>query len=515
MMLEKQKINHKMLTLLLSAGMLTTAHAATVAPPTERIAKTAEVDREKEAKIEPAPLVTFETIAARSGDLLGIPKAKQFQDTILKAMESAYKTSPDILAQRAALRAADEGVVQAKAGWRPSVKATVSGGYGKNYNRGNAVNTTPGATDTTTQSAGLEVRQNLFNGGATVAQTEGAKASIKAQRAALIDAEQTVLFSAVQAYLNVITQLAQLEVLRANENFLKVTLQSTRDKFDVGEETRTSVAQAEAQYASAIAKRQSAEAQLAANVASYKQVVGREPSRLQKPEIPKGLPKTVKQALDKARLNNPKVLSAQYSEIAARRKVDQVNGGLLPSLDVAGSSTVQKQRALNNVNGGLAPFATTETTVNHQVTLGLTIPLYEAGSVRSQKRQAIETAEQSRIKIETALRQIEQQLIAAFQNFEATQSSLKYLKEQVIANEISVEGTKQEMLVGSKILLDVLNAQNALLNAQLSLVQAEQSLYQYAYQIMVMVGVLTAKYMQLQVDYYDPTAHYHEIKSKL
>lgn len=503
------------------------ATAATVATPEERIAKTAEVDLDKEAKIQPAPLITFETIASRSGDLLGLPKGKQFQDTILKAMESAYKTNPDILAQRAALRAADESIVQAKAGWRPRVNATISSGYGKKYNKGDNVNReenlgrNPALTsDTGTQSAQFQVSQNLYNGGATIAAMEGAKANIKAQRAGLIEVEQGTLFAAIQAYLDLITQLAQLEVLRTNENFLKVTLQSTRDKFDVGEETRTSVAQAEAQHAEAIAKRQSAEAQLTAKVATYTQVVGRAPGKLQKPEVPKGLPKTVKEALDRARLNNPTVLKAQYAEITARRKVDELNGGLLPKLELVGTSSVEKSRTLSGLAGTPAGLAATtntsnDTIVNHQVALNLTFPLYEAGSVRSQKRQAIESAEQTRIQIEAALRKIEQQLIAAFQNFEAAQSNLKYYKEQVLANEISVEGTRQEMLVGSKILLDVLNAQNKLLDAQLSLVQVEQNLYLSAYQIMVLMGMLTAKYLQLQVDHYDPTLHYKEIKSKL
>lgn len=525
MMSGKQQIIYKTLSLFLSTGMLTTGHAAALATPTERIAKTAKVDREEEARIQPAPLVTFDTIAARSGDLLGLPKGKQFQDSVLKAMESAYKTNPDILAQRAALRSADENIVQAKAGWRPKVNAIIAGGYGKKYNKGDSVNRNENAgqnpaltSDTGTQSAQLQVRQDLYNGGATIAATEGAKANIKAQRAALIETEQGTLLAAIQAYLDLITQLAQLEVLRANEGFLKVTLQSTRDKFEVGEETRTSVAQAEAQHADAIAKRQSAEAQLAAKIATYKQVVGREPGKLQKPEVPKGLPKTIKEALDRARLNNPTVLKAQYAEIVARRKVDEVNGGLLPKLELVGTSSVEKSRTLSGLAGtpaGLAPSTNTsnDTSVNHQVALNLTIPLYEAGSTRSQKRAAIESAEQNRIQIESTLRKIEQQLIAAFQSFEAAQSNLKYLKEQVIANEISVEGTKQEMLVGSKILLDVLNAQNRLLDAQLSLVQAEQSMYISAYQIMVLMGMLTAKYMHLQVDYYDPTLHYKEVKN--
>lgn len=505
----------------MSSCVLALANAATaVTTPEERIAKTAEVDIESEPKIQTAPLITFETIASRSGELLGLSKAKQFQDTVLKAMESAYKTNPDILAQRAALRAADEGIVQARAGWRPKLNVTASSGYGKIYNKGDGINSGQniGAVDRGVQSAQLQLTQNLYNGGATVAQTEGAKANVKAQRAALIEAEQTTLYAAIQAYLDLITQLAQLEVLRANENFLKVTLQSTKDKFNVGEETRTSVAQAEAQQAEAIAKRQAAEAQLAAKIATYTQVVGREPGRLQKPDVPKGLPKTVKEALERARLNNPTVLKAQYTEITARRKVDEYNGELLPKLGLVGTSSVEKTRNLNNPSGTprelVGTSATNDTVVNHQVTVNLTFPLYEAGAVRSQKRQAIEQAEQNRIQIEATLRKIEQQLIAAFEGFETAQKNLQYYKEQVVANEISVEGTKQEMLVGSKILLDVLNAQNKLLDAQLAFVQVEQNLYLSAYQIMVLMGMLTAKYMQLPVEQYDPMLHYHEVKNK-
>lgn len=508
------------LTLFMTSGLL--GGAAWSVPENthnERISKTADVDVAEENKIKASPLVTFETISARSGELLKpyLSKAADFQDTIQKAMESTYKINPDILSQRAAVRSADETVVQAKAGWRPSINATLSNGYENQRFSGDSVDNNaqnPTLQEGHLQSAQVEVTQNLFNGGATVAQTAGAKAGIKSQRAALIETEQNTLLAAVQAYLDLITQLAQLEVLRANEGFLKVTLHSTKDKFDVGEETRTSVAQGEAQFAEAIAKRQTAEAQLGAKIATYEQVVGRMPGKLAKPSVPQWMPQNIKEALDKARLNNPTVLKAQYAEIAARRKVEQVNGGLLPKVDLRGTSTLSQNRtrkvnALGNLTGGTS----SDFTADHKVTVNVNVPIYEAGSIRSQRRQAIEDAERNRIQIETTRRQIEQQLIQAFQDYDAAKSNLKYYAEQVRANEISVEGTRQEVLVGSKILLDVLNAQNNLLNAQQALVQVEQTLYLSAYKIIVLMGMLTAKSMQLQVEQYDSTAHYREIKN--
>lgn len=522
------------LFLFLTAGSFESVAAVSTPSPSpaltthnERIAKTADVDVAQEKNIKAAPLVTFETISARSGELLKpyLSKATSLKDSLQKAMESTYKANPDILTQRAAVRSADEDVVQAKAGWRPSINATITNGYENQRFSGDSVDAaaaTGGSNASTLseghlQTAQLTVSQNLFNGGATVAQTEGAKAGIKSQRAALIETEQNTLLAAIQAYLDLITQLAQLEVLRANEGFLKVTLQSTQDKFNVGEETRTSVAQAEAQHAEAIAKRQTAEAQLGAKIATYEQVVGRMPGNLEKPTLPKWMPKNIKDALDKARLNNPTILKAQYAEVAARRKVEQVNGGLLPKVDLQGSSNLTQARVRKtNVSAtGIAPGTTSDFTVDHKVTVNITIPVYEAGSIRSQKRQAIEDAERNRIQIEVARRQIEQQLIQAFQDYEAAKSNLKYYAEQVRASEISVEGTRQEMLVGSKILLDVLNAQNQLLNAQQALVQVEQNLYAAAYKIIVLMGMLTAKSMQLQVDHYDATAHYKEIKNNL
>lgn len=482
----------------------------------DRIAKTVEVDLAQENKIKPSPLVTFETISARSGELLKpyLSKATDFQDTIQKAMESTYKINPDILSQRAHVRSADENIVQAKAGWRPSINATLSDGYEKQLFSGDAVD--KGAIPLSRgryQNAQVKVTQNLFNGGGTTAQIDGAKADIKSKRAELIEAEQNTLLAAVQAYLDLITQLAQLEVLRANEGFLKVTLQSTTDKFNVGEETRTSVAQAEAQSAEATAKRHTAEAQLGAKIATYEQVVGRLPGKLAKPIVPQWMPKNVKEALDKARLNNPTILKAQYAEIAARRNVDQVNGGLLPKVDLEGSSTLSQNR-INKLPGTSTPGGnTTDFIADHKVAVTISVPIYEAGTIRSKKRQAIEDAERNRILIEKSRRQIEQQLIQAFQDYEAAKSNMNFYAEQVRANEISVEGTRQEVLVGSKILLDVLNAQNQLLNAQQTLVQVEQTMYLSAYKIIVLMGMLTAKSMQLQVEHYDSSAHYKEIKN--
>lgn len=470
----------------------------------------------------PRQVVTLESVAKRFNDRSGAKNLKP--DSIEGAMISAYDTNPQIKEQRAAVRASDERLVQARAGWRPTVSASGTLGYGKNKKTGNAIDdaangVTTGAAikrnTTGSDSATVSLEQNIFNGGATVYATQAAEKTIRAARAGLMATEQDVLLNAVQAYLDLIAQYAQLEVLKSNEEVLKSTLDSTTEKFTVGEETRTSVAQVSGQYAEAIAKRQSAEAQLKANEATYEKVVGRKAGSLVQPTLPKEMPASLPKALEMARLTNPTLLKVQYEEEAARREIEKLNGGLLPKLDLVASSSAQHSRTQPKYVG--APITNNRSTSNdgaidHSVQLKMSVPLYEAGSVRSQKREATEIAEQRRIAIETQRRTVYEGLTKAWELFEVAKSNLTYYREQVRANEISLDGTQQELLVGSKILLDVLNAQSKLLDAQLLLVQAERVYYLAAYQIIYYIGKLTAKSMALNVNLYNPKDHYKQTR---
>jgi TolC family type I secretion outer membrane protein len=443
-------------------------------------------------------------------------------DTLDKALIAAYLSNPQIQEQRQIVRAADERVAQARAGWRPRITGNATIGVDKQVFSGDSVKkarSLPGSSGlegvrTYSRSVGVNLEQNLFNGGATVYATQSAEAAVKAARAALYDTEQQVLLAAVKAYLDLIAKEAEVEFLISNEDVLKKTLDATRDKFNVGEETRTSVAQAEGEYALAIARRKTAEAELEGIRATFIRVIGRQPGKLVMPPEPAILPATLQMAIEKARLENPTIIKAQFDEVSARREIDRVNSGLLPKLDLTGSSTAGRNKIkrdpTNKSPGEL--LRPTDDTVEHRVQLGLTIPIYEQGLVRAQKREAMEAAEQRRIAIETARRQVEEGLVTAWEAYQKAKVNIINYETQVKAREVSVEGTRQEMQVGSKILLDVLEELRRLIDAQLQLVQARQRYYYNAYVVRQFMGMLTAQALNLNVSIYDPEPHYQDTR---
>lgn len=439
------------------------------------------------------------------------------EDSLAQAMADAYKTHPQIKEQVTALRVSVERTVQAKAGWRPTINATLSVGASKARNSGDSVDQPFGGSSPKTQrddsaSARVELRQNLFAGGQTLNQMREAESSYKAAKSSLADVEQNVLLQVSSSYMALMSKYAEIELLKRNETNLRETLKATQDKYDVGEETRTSVAQAEAQLADGIAQRITAESELEALKATFERATFRQPGKLARPPLPRNMPKSLAEVVEQARKNAPTLLRAMQEEKTARYTVDRITGALLPSVDLVGSSTASKDkvhtRYLNPNPAIINPSKNRH--VNNSVQLQMTIPLYEAGSTRSQRREAAESAEQARIRIEQVRREIVERAVATWNRFKSAESKIEEFKRQVRANLVSLDGTQQELLVGSKILLDVLNAIRLLVESQVNLVRAEYDYLSAAYELMFVTGQLTAKSLGLKVDLYDPDIHYRE-----
>ncbi|MBW8308457.1 MAG: TolC family outer membrane protein [Candidatus Paracaedibacteraceae bacterium] len=441
------------------------------------------------------------------------------EDSLAKSMADAYQTNPQIKQQISVVRATVEKTVQAKSGWRPTINGTVSSGLSQSNIMGDSLKqqrNTPGVTKSQKDgslSAKVELRQNLFAGGQTLNQMKETESAYKAAKSALIDAEQTVLLNVASTYMSLMSKYAEIELLKRNESNLKETLKATQDKYEVGEETRTSVAQADAQLAAGIAQRITAEGELEQLKGTFEKTTFRKPGKLAKPQLPKNMPKTLEETIERARLNAPTLLKAMQDEKTARHAVDRITGALLPSLDLVGSSAASKDHLKSKYTQSNNPGIINPQTnrrVDHSVQLQMTVPLYEAGNTRSQRREASESAEQARIIIEQTRRAIVEQAIAAWNKFKAAEAKIAEFKKQAQANLISLDGTQQELLVGSKILLDVLNAINRLVESQVNLVKAEQDYFAAAYEVMFVMGELTAKSLGLKVDLYDPDIHYRE-----
>jgi TolC family type I secretion outer membrane protein len=447
-----------------------------------------------------------------------IPEGRVTVTNIEGALEAAYRNNTEFKELQAQLRSRDELVPQALAGWRPTVYANARIGGEKDIKSGTIkesgeVNTSAqNGSNFSRATADITLQQNLFNGGKTVAETCKAENIVLSARSQLVDKEREVLFNAVRAYFEVIARTSELNYKKSNELAFKKTLEATQDKFNVGEETRTSIAQAQADLANATAQRQLTEAQLLAAEATFEQVTGARPGKLKKPGQLSGLPRELKEAVEFAKKNNPAILAALYQEKADRNAIKENDAELLPRVDLEAS--VERQGVNTRTEyAAQGSVKTNDFTTAQKVSVALRVPLYEGGKIRAKSRELRETAEQRRITIETKRREITQKLVAAWEKHISAKANIKSYETQVKANEVALEGTRQEMLVGSKILLDVLNAQRLLVQSQLNLVQAEQQYYESAYDILANMGRLNVMDMKLKVKRYNERVHYQDVRN--
>jgi TolC family type I secretion outer membrane protein len=419
--------------------------------------------------------------------------------TLKDALGIAYQTNPQLAGEQAQLRATDENVAQADAGWRPTVNATGSFGITTSH-------TVPPPvfqdidTLTHSQTAGVTVSQPLFRGGRTFAEVARAKAQVRQERARLIAIEQSVLLNAVNAYMNVVRDSATYQLQVSNVAALQKQLDAARTEFKFGEVTKTDVAQAEARLAGAQAGLLTAQGQLYASRAAFTQIIGRRPELLQAyPPFP-DMPATQNDAMFAALKLNPNILAAHENEQAAKFAVDDAEGALAPQVSLQGQYQYSKTKAnRNDMNAHAA-------TIVGQVT----IPIYQGGAEWATIKQQKELHGQSQMQIFDAERQVRQAVETAWQGFQAAQAAIRANLAQVKADQLAYEGVQKERAAGTRTVLDVLNAEQELLNAEVAVVVSRHDAYVAAHQVLAAAGLLTAKALGLKVKLYDPTEHYND-----
>ena len=440
--------------------------------------------------------------------------------TLTDALAASYANNPALQAERARLRATDEGVPQALAGWRPQVSLSGTAGYGDGYSRqyisggsttgaNGAILPLPGRqSDARTLrdigTASALVTQPIYTGGRSKAGLNKADNAVMAERARLIVAEQTAMTDTVSAYVNLIQARQTLGLRVNNEQVLARQLQATNDRFRVGEITRTEVAQAEAALAGATADRERALGDVQIARAAFQRAVGvLPPADLVEPQ-PLKLPiRNETDAATLARNNNPSVVAARFDDAAAKDNVDLQFSVLLPSVSLQGQVFQQANQssAHNNTNG-------------YQVGAVLTVPLYQGGAEYSAVRQARQQQQATQRNVDDAKRTAQQQAVQAWETLVSNRAQSESTRVQIRANQIALEGVQREAIVGSRTTLDVLNAQLLLLQSQLLLVQNLAAVVNQSYTVAAAVGRLTAKDLSLPVAYYDETAYYNAVRNK-
>jgi outer membrane protein len=427
-------------------------------------------------------------------------------DTLEGALVQAYQNNPSLNSQRAAVRATDEGVPQALAGYRP--KVSINGSIGQQYWDTTTRSSTFGATysqlsGTLTPSAvGITATQTLYNGFQTANRTRQAESQVQGARETLRVTEQAVLLNAVTAYMNLLRDGAILDLQRRNVEVLQEQLRQTRDRFNVGEVTRTDVAQSESRLASGRSQVLSAEATYKASVATYRQVIGVEPGKLSPGSpVDRFSPTTLPSAIGVGTATNPAVTSAQYNVDAALLQVKVAEGALYPTLSLQGNVQQSYESTLLQLR-----------TFNASVIGQLSVPLYQGGAEYSLVRQAKETLGQRRLDLDAARDQVRQTVVQSWGQLEAAKANIEATQANVQASEIALNGVREEARVGQRTTLDVLNAQQELVNARVSLVSAQRDRVVASYALLSAVGRLSPQVLSLRAPVYDSNVHYQQVR---
>lgn len=415
-------------------------------------------------------------------------------ETLAEALARAYATNPTLEGERSSLRSQDESVSSARAGLRPSLSLAAS------VTRQNSVSTTSVATTPT--SLTLSLSQTLYRGGRIRNGIDLAEVQLLSARARLISTEQTVLTSVVSAYVNLLRDQALVQLNRSSEQVLRSELEATWDRFQLGAATRTDIAQAESRVSAAAASRIQSEGQLQSSIATYWRVLGQAPANIEAPDPLAGLPDTLERSIAIGLDENPSLIIAELSGIAADRSIDAANGALLPTVSLSASS----RRSATWVRWGT--YST-----DNSIGVSVSMPLYQGGAEYASIRSAKQSRSEALIGVDAARRLVETQVTQAWHQLAAARAGIYSRSDQVRAAEVALEGVRQEEAFGARTLLDVLNAQQDLLNARVALVTSRRDEIVASYALLSAMGRLTAASLGLQVQLYDPTAHYLEVRN--
>jgi len=419
--------------------------------------------------------------------------------TLQETLERTYMQNATLDAARAGLRVQDENVSQANAEWRPSLGVQGNQTFNQTYQ---ASPTSRSHSNTTGYTATLT--QNIYDGGATIANIGKQENTVFAGKAGLFSTEQTTLFSAVSAHADVIAKQDIVKYRQDSVSFYKKFHERTQARFEVGEVGRTDVEAALAEYEGAKGDLSGAIGDLEAAKATYFQIVASSPENLAPANVLLPLPDSYEDALEVAENNNPTITEARFALEAAEYNVDLQSANLLPDLNIQG--TVGNNRRTGT---GLDTHPK-QTQLGAQAVLN--VPIYQQGIPSSQVRQAYQQVAQQKVTLVQTQRQVEQDTRTAWENHIAAREALKGYMAQVKAGELAVEGAMEEANVGAKTIVDVLVLQQDLIQAQVQLVNAQAALITTTYQVLQAMGSLMACNLKLNVKYYDPDCYYNEYK---
>ena len=429
-------------------------------------------------------------------------------ESVFDILARTYQTNPSLQSAQAYLRAVDERVGQAKSGWRPIITLDGSAMHTdqkfKNY---------PGTADfdydNNQYEAGINLVQPVFSGFKTTSATDYAKMSVLATRELTRQTEQQVLLSAAVASVDVVQSRALLELQKNQEQVLNRHYRSYQKRMKVGELTKTDVAQSEARLKGAVAARINAEGMLETAVAAFESIVGEKPaSKISIDEIDSLMPKSLEETLAQVKANNPSLKAAEYAIEAASKNVSLQQGDIMPSVNIIAGAGYQWSQPLPQID-------------DHydgrywRVGANLSVPLYQGGGEYARIREAKELENQARIDHTRVLRELTKSATQAWETYQSTKASIDAIKAQIKASKMALDGVIREADVGSRTVLDVLDAEQEYLNYRVNLVSAERNMTVAAFNLLATTGNMTAEALKLKVDVYSYEDHFNDVNNKI
>lgn len=432
-------------------------------------------------------------------------------ETIETALAKAYQNNPQLNAQRAIVRETDEGVPEALSGYRPTISANASVGREYTDTKQEIPPLPPSLPAgvsfeakglSTPRAVGLSGSETLLNGFRTANSVRKAESQVSAARETLRMMEQSVLLAAATVYMDVSRDTANLQVQQNNVRVLERTLQDTRNRFNAGQVTATDVAQAEAQLAAGQATLHAAEATLMTTRANYRRIIGVDPANLTPASpVDRLAPSTLNASVALGIEQNPSVTAALYGVDVAQLQVKIAEGALWPTL--TGQYNIQK---------AFEPQLLTPKLFTNEVSLNLSIPIYQGGAEYSAIRLNKETVDQERLNVDQVRNQTRADVVQAWGQLQAAKAQVEAAMRENDAAARALTGVRNEALAGQRTTQDVLNAEQVLVNARQSLIVAQHDRVVASYSLLSAVGRLSAQELRLPVSIYDPRVHYHQVR---
>ncbi len=419
--------------------------------------------------------------------------------SLKQSMIAAYRSNPALQSQRFRTRASDEGVAEARAGYRPRVSADAYAGL--TADRGNR----RGDGDGKTYGVGVSIEQPLFDGFQTHYAINEAKSGVLASRNDLAAQENEILLQTASAYFDVLRDEGVVLYRRKALNGLKRELIGARQRMEHGDATVTDVEQSRQRVALAEADLERAKGQLEISRLKFARIVGIAPSDLRMPKLPtRFIPKSRRRAVEVALEESPIIAASLNQHDAARHAVGKAKGALLPSASLVGGY----DRSFNDRS------TTTRDEDDLSLVGRLRVPLYQGGGASARVRRARALAHSRDREVVDQRNRIGEAVGAAWSELTAARRGLGLEQSAVTSAERALKGIREEQRVGSRTLTDVLDAERELVNARIRLLQTQRDLNVSAFALLRAMGTLTIENFAPEIERYKPDEHYQQVNAK-